>query len=52
MTQIPIFLVAALRKTSVMFAFHFGIFYLKEPLYPQRILGILGVCLSSSGDAY
>ena len=45
MTQIPISLVAALRETSVLFAFLFGVFYLKEPLYPQRILGILGVCL-------
>ena len=45
MTQVPISLVAALRETSVLFAFLFGVLYLKESLYPQRILGILGVCL-------
>ena len=30
---------------SVLFAFLFGVLYLKESLYPQRILGILGICL-------
>ena len=45
MTQVPISLVAALRETSVLCAFLFVVLYLKESLYPQRILGILGVCL-------
>ncbi len=44
MTQVPISLVAAVRETSVLFAFLFGVFYLKESLYPQRILGAIGVC--------
>jgi drug/metabolite transporter (DMT)-like permease len=44
MTQAPISLVAALRETSVLFAFLFGVLYLKETLYPQRILGAVGVC--------
>jgi drug/metabolite transporter (DMT)-like permease len=44
MTQAPISLVAAVRETSVLFAFLFGVFYLKESLYPQRILGAIGVC--------
>lgn len=45
MTQAPISLVAAVRETSVLFAFLFGTLYLKESLYPQRILGAIGVCL-------
>jgi len=44
MTQAPISLVAAVRETSVLFAFLFGVLYLKESLYPQRILGAIGVC--------
>ncbi len=44
MTQAPISLVAAVRETSVLFAFLFGVLYLKESLYPQRILGAVGVC--------
>lgn len=44
MTQVPISLVAAVRETSVLFAFLFGVLYLKESLYPQRILGAIGVC--------
>ena len=44
MTQAPISLVAAVRETSVLFAFLFGVLYLKESIYPQRILGAIGVC--------
>ncbi len=44
MTQAPISLVAAVRETSVLFAFLFGVLYLKESLYPQRILGAVGAC--------
>jgi drug/metabolite transporter (DMT)-like permease len=44
MTQAPISLVAAVRETSVLFAFLFGVLYLKESLYSQRILGAIGVC--------
>ncbi len=44
MTQAPISLVAAVRETSVLFAFLFGVLYLKESLYLQRILGAIGVC--------
>ena len=44
MTQAPISLVAAVRETSVLFAFLFGVLYLKESPYPQRILGAVGVC--------
>ena len=45
MTQAPISLVAAVRETSVLFAFLFGTLYLKESPHPQRIIGALGICL-------
>ena len=45
MTQAPISLVAAVRESSVLFAFLFATFYLKETVYPQRIIGAIGVCL-------
>ncbi|NCV04096.1 MAG: phosphonate utilization protein [Burkholderiaceae bacterium] len=45
MTQAPISLVAAVRETSVLFAFLFGTLYLKESPYPQRMIGALGICL-------
>ena len=44
MTQAPIATVAAVRETSVLFAFIFAVVFLKEPLYPLRIVGMLGVC--------
>jgi drug/metabolite transporter (DMT)-like permease len=44
MTQAPIAMVAAVRETSVLFAFIFAVVFLKEPLYPLRIVGMLGVC--------
>ena len=44
MTQAPIATVAAVRETSVLFAFMFAVVFLKEPLYPLRIVGMLGVC--------
>ena len=44
MTQAPIAIVAAVRETSVLFAFIFAVVFLKEPLYPLRIVGMLGVC--------
>jgi len=44
MTQAPIATVAAIRETSVLFAFMFAVVFLKEPLYPLRIVGMLGVC--------
>ncbi len=45
MTQAPISLVAAIRETSVLFAFLFAIRFLRERLYPQRVLGIIGICI-------
>ena len=44
MTQAPIATVAAVRETSVLFAFIFAVVFLKESLYPLRIVGMLGVC--------
>ncbi len=44
MTQAPISLVAAIRETSVLFAFLFGATYLKESMSFARTLGILGIC--------
>lgn len=44
MTQAPIATVAAVRETSVLFAFMFAVVFLKEPLYPLRIVGMLGIC--------
>ena len=44
MTQAPIATVAAVRETSVLFAFMFAVVFLKEPLYPLRIVGMLSVC--------
>jgi drug/metabolite transporter (DMT)-like permease len=44
MTQAPIATVAAIRETSVLFAFMFAVVFLKEPLYPLRIVGMLGIC--------
>lgn len=44
MTQAPIATVAAVRETSVLFAFIFAVVFLKEPLYPLWIVGMLGVC--------
>ena len=44
MTQAPIATVAAVRETSVLFAFIFAVVFLKELLYPLRIVGMLGVC--------
>lgn len=44
MTQAPIAMVAAIRETSVLFAFVFAVVFLKEPIYLQRIIGILGIC--------
>jgi len=44
MTQAPIATVAAVRETSVLFAFIFAVVFLKESLNPLRIVGMLGVC--------
>ena len=44
MTQAPIAMVAAVRETSVLFAFIFAVVFLKESLNPLRIVGMLGVC--------
>lgn len=44
MTKAPISLVAAIRETSVLFAFLFGATYLKESMSFARTLGILGIC--------
>jgi drug/metabolite transporter (DMT)-like permease len=45
MTQAPISLVAAVRETSVLFAFLFGAAYLKESMNLFRTLGVLGICI-------
>lgn len=45
MTQAPVALVAALREVSVLITFLFGVFFLKEKLYPQRFIGAFLILL-------
>lgn len=44
MTLAPIAMVAAVRETSVLFAFVFAAAFLKEPVYPLRTIGMIGIC--------